>query len=475
MKKLLSLAALGSLVTAVFFLAVQPVWAAGVEERIKALENELNDLKGEQMEFRKEATAAAKKMPKWSYRRGSGLKITAGDKSWQYGIHARAHNWLLFRDGEADSRGGDGEVFARRARLHQYFCTENCFYEFEFGLDMDGFGGDSGLSNSQRFKTTIHFERINPWLPAYWFGKDVSNSLIRRRSSRNDGQLDFDIITRSLFNTGSIGNGMGLGWRGLDLRSLGIPGNINWFTVTRGNVSAGDGVGRFSDKTDYTVSLGVRPFERTKSKWLKGIELSWGAFFCSQDHNAEEEPGECDRFRLRETDGPVRETLWEADHTGNEDGRGHLVATALRWRIGPYQLRTMGAWARMGRSEGNVHMRGWEINNQVAIWSPKGFLTGSSSKKNTILLSHTFNRADGYCNPPACDNDDQYDSNHLILNQVAAWWILARRTAAGVVWNHYDAKKVVDSEQVDLGCRDPGVSGRGCTWDNVMVVFRYEF
>jgi hypothetical protein len=288
--------ALGSLLTAVLFLAVQPALAGDVDERIQTLEQELSQLKAEQaqlrdeqMEFRKEATAAQAKLPTFSYRRGSGLRIRAADKSWQYTVHTRSHAWLLFRDGQARNRGGQGEVFARRMRLHHYFCVDNCFYEFEIGFDMDGFGQDSGLSNSQREQIQIHFERINPWLPAFWFGKDVQNDLIRRRSSRTDAQLDYDILTRSLWNTGSLGNGMGLGWEDLPLKSIGIPGQIGWFTVTRGNLSPSDGTGAFTDKTDYTISLGVEPFSETKSKWLKRLELSWGVALGAADPNADEQ------------------------------------------------------------------------------------------------------------------------------------------------------------------------------------------
>jgi hypothetical protein len=129
----------------------------------------------------------------------------------------------------------------------------------------------------------------------------------------------------------------------------------------------------------------------------------------------------------------------------------------------------------MNKAEGNVHMRGWEISHQIFLWSPKGFLTGSSSRNGTVMMGYTFNRADGYCKPPACDNDDEYQSNHLILNQLSLWYVLARRTAFGVVWNHYDAKKVVTDEQEDLDCRNTEVAGKGCDWNNVMLVFRFEF
>src|SRR3989304_407149 len=67
--------------------------AGETEDRIRKLEadqqanaEELARLKGEQMELKKEATAAAAKLPEFVYRPGRGLTITAADRSWSFGI-----------------------------------------------------------------------------------------------------------------------------------------------------------------------------------------------------------------------------------------------------------------------------------------------------------------------------------------------------------------------------------------------------
>ena len=57
MKKVFGLAALGTLLAAIFVLAAQPVRAENMDTRISALEQELARLKGEQTEMREEATA----------------------------------------------------------------------------------------------------------------------------------------------------------------------------------------------------------------------------------------------------------------------------------------------------------------------------------------------------------------------------------------------------------------------------------
>ncbi len=130
---------------------------------------------------------------------------------------------------------------------------------------------------------------------------------------------------------------------------------------------------------------------------------------------------------------------------------------------------------RINKARGGVHAKNFEISHQLFVWSPKGVLTGSSSKKGSILVGYTFNRADGYCNPVACDNKGQYNNNHIILNQLAAWVFFRSRISAGVIWNHYDAKNIETSEQAQLEIRDPGVAGKGGDWDNVILAFRWEF
>ena len=58
-----------------------PAGAQSVDDKIKALEQELGQLKSQQIELRKESTAAAAALPSFSYRPGNGVNIEAADKS----------------------------------------------------------------------------------------------------------------------------------------------------------------------------------------------------------------------------------------------------------------------------------------------------------------------------------------------------------------------------------------------------------
>jgi len=53
-----------------------------LDNRIKALKQELTTLEERQVELKKEATAAAAALPTFEYRPGNGLNIEAADKAW---------------------------------------------------------------------------------------------------------------------------------------------------------------------------------------------------------------------------------------------------------------------------------------------------------------------------------------------------------------------------------------------------------
>src|SRR3990167_4178030 len=161
MKKLLSITALGSLLAALV-LAAAPAWAQNVDSRIQSLENELTRLKSEQMELKKDATAAAAALPNFSYRPGNGVNIQAADKSWSLQLSHETHFQMPFNEGK--DRGGrtNGEVYGRRFRQEWTLCLNNCFYTWISRLDLDGFGTQTEL---QRGMFEVHFEQVNPWLP----------------------------------------------------------------------------------------------------------------------------------------------------------------------------------------------------------------------------------------------------------------------------------------------------------------------
>src|SRR5262245_4029793 len=163
--------ALGLLLTAMLLAAV-PAGAQNVDEKIKALEQELTSLKSQQMELKKEATAAAAALPTFSYRPGNGLNIEAADKSWGINFSIEAHLRMLFEAGQDQVGRTNGEIVLWSWRPYFFYCIDNCLYEIEMGFDMDGFGGGNAKDSTGNFPGAIlhrgivhfHLENLNPFL-----------------------------------------------------------------------------------------------------------------------------------------------------------------------------------------------------------------------------------------------------------------------------------------------------------------------
>src|SRR5580765_964297 len=170
-------------VLTVVLVAAGTVRAQSVDDKIKSLEQELSQLKDQQVEMKKEATAAAAALPTFSYRPGNGLNIEAADKSWGFRATIETHWRMYFTKGQDQYERTNGEIEARRFRPAFFYCIDNCLWEIEMAFDKDGFGGDSLF---QRAAVHFHAEDLNPWLPTIDFGNDVSTSAggtIRQGSS----------------------------------------------------------------------------------------------------------------------------------------------------------------------------------------------------------------------------------------------------------------------------------------------------
>ena len=166
-KTLFGFAGMGFLLGALIF-AVAPVRAQSVDDKIQNLEQELSQLKSQQIEMKKDAAAAAAALPSFSYRPGSGVTIAAADKSWSlnfsYEFHVHMYNHI---DGAAHAGLSTGDLFFRRNRPYITYCWADCFYELLFGLDMD----TTDIADEQNTVLSFHLEQMNPYQAP---GADVS-------------------------------------------------------------------------------------------------------------------------------------------------------------------------------------------------------------------------------------------------------------------------------------------------------------
>lgn len=516
--------------------AVWPVQAQGdIEEQIKALEAEVQKieplkdqierLRFQQLEIKKEATAAAAEMPTFQYRPGRGLTIAAANKSWSFNtsylvninMYNHPNGKPVVTDGTIQSnattrprRAGtgmtSGELFGRRNRLYFNYCWDDCFYELSSAFDMDT-GDVTGIQN-QEFN--IHFEQLNPYFPELRMGMEVGGSNGYWRSSSSDATMELGLLQSSgvVSSTGRH-RGLGLVWNRVPVGS----GDVTFEThYIAGDIGVGDNSISDSDKMGVMGIFGVRPFSNMKSKWLEGLDVgfAWqirsldgragtvesrarsevcfvgtGNNNCTDPHRhdiADEANDESDRFRIRSQDRRGRVTIFDADDIGS--GLGTWITPGMRWNIGPYQFRAnRGFQSFAGRDDAfrGVGGKSFEIANQIFLWSPKGFLTGSTSTAGSLQLGATFERADAWCGVRgACLADASRVS--FRNREVALFYFIRERLRVGTWWSWYESTNTPIRTQMAVGCKKNEAEalagkagGRRCDWHSINLTLQVQF
>ena len=500
---------------AAFLLTAGSVRAQSVDDKIKSLEQELTQLKEQQIELKKEATAAAAAMPSFEYRPGNGLNIEAADKAWGIRFALESHFRMLFESGRDQVGRTNGEIMGRRFRPGIIYCINNCLWEIEMTLDLDGFGTGNAKNSTattvggilQRGAVQFHAENLHPWLPTVQFGMEVQNaaggSLARQGSGSVGAQAEYDLHTRNNgFNTGRAGQGIVLNWDDRSLSSIGIPGRIGKFQLGMSAIAEGDdGLSSFTDRKDFNTYLSIQPMSQVKNKWLSGLTFEYGAWFCNVDNRANENG--CGRYRIQDHGDGARQTLFDTGSDSIGDGLHTAMGPGIVYNVGPYTLRGMGSFQQSedrGEGRGKKRSHSFLIGHDLFLWSPKGFLTGSSTTTNSILIGTHFERVDMSlgcngstgipCSVPAGGVQstrllNQFHRIRVLLREWDLWYFIAPRMSVGasVLW--YDSSNlrngrnqaahnlnVCSTGDINNGnCR----SGIGGDWVDVMLNWRYSF
>ena len=513
-----------ALLSAVLF-AAAPAFAQSVDDKIKSLEQELTQLKDQQVEMKKEATAAAAALPSFEYRPGNGLNIEAADKSWGLRFTIETHFRYEFESGRDQIGRTQGELMGRRFRPGVLYCVNNCLWEIEATLDLDGFGtgnGKNSLNNAtssilQRGAVNFHAENLHPWLPTAQFGMEVQNagggSLARQGSGNVGAQAEYDLLTRNNgFNTGRAGQGLVLNWDDRALDSIGIPGRIGKFQVGMSSVAEGDdGLSSFKDGgKNWNTYLSIQPMSQIKNKWLSGLTFEYGAWFCNVDKRANENG--CSRVRIQDHGDGARQTLFDTGAGSIGKGLSVAMGPGVVYNVGPYTMRVMGSWITsedkectgtgLGAGISGANCRGKKrahdflIGHDLYVWSPKGFLTGSATTSNSILLGTHFERTDVSCGDRirSCNNGTgasninggQFHRDRIMLREWDIWYVIAPRMNVGVNVLWYDASNLrndLNQAGQNLGvCHRIGNTattncrtGAGGDWVDVFLNWRYTF
>jgi len=332
---------------------------------------------------------------------------------------------------------------------------------------------------------------LNPYLPTVDIGGDVSTrfSLSRQGSSSVGTQMEYDLLTRFFIDDGSAGWGYVFNWDDRSLSGIGIPGKIGRVQFAMATVRAGDdNLSSFTDRKDFNLYANISPFSELKNKWLQGFMFEMGSWFCNIDQRQTAVNG-CSRLQIQDNGNAARQTLF--DTGANSVGKGllTLLSPGITWEIGPYRLRTMGAF--MQAADGNFTvsqpaLRGKKrahdflIGHDLFLWSPKGWLTGSANIPGSVLAGTHFERTDVSCDTPRCSaiNGGQFHRGFYVVREWDLWYFIAPRMNIGGSLLWYNASNLTTTVQQNLGCSprgSPGRVGAGCQWIDGNLNWRYQF
>jgi hypothetical protein len=464
------------------------------------------------------------------YQPGNGVRLKGPDDFWSVRFSLETRLDIPFEAGRKLAGRITGEPFDRRIRPFLNACIFHCLFEQELEADVDEFRTDERhparlfVMTLQRSVSYLHFDNFHFLLPAFYFGIGYTLEInpYRRGDFTASAQLEYDLLSRNNgFDEGRYVNAFGLRWRDIPLQSVGVPGTAS-LDVARGRVGiAGVGIAGSRDIRDIfednlddlnnwddTSVVGqIRPFERLENKWLKGFGFSMGAWFCETErHLAHRMPAPCERLTAFDHGPGGRQELFSSIKVGR--GLAYFLTPGASWRIGPYELRASGGFQRFGENNdsatGLTRGRNFLIGNELFLWSPKGFLTGSADEAGSLLFGMHFERTDLDCNvgggrnfggagcgvpltqsfgspPVTVAGAAGFNRNTILLREWDLWYFITTRMSVGVSWLWYRATNLPLAAQFNLGLKSKSSllanpnQGKGGDWLDVNLAWRWRF
>jgi hypothetical protein len=286
---------------------------------------------------------------------------------------------------------------------------------------------------------------------------------------------------------------IGFGWRNVALGSgdvfLAFEYAGNPFSSAGNNAVLGGGASAVpsgsienSDNDDahtFFMKTGMRPFSASKNKWLQKTRFGFG---WSVNSPSLSWASTTRRLRLTSTDRVGRLDLMDIRNIGS--GMHHRFEYGLEWGVGPYVIRAVNGLssfedkARLGAgSHKGVHGQFWSIANELFLWSPKGFMTGSPNTPGSIVAGWNFARADASCGRPGCDLSGEFSRNFVSQRELDLWYWIRPGLSVGAWWNWWHAANVATGDQEGIGCKKGGseVAGKSCKWHTVNLGLRVDF
>ncbi len=517
--------AVTSLLTALIFLAGPPtVSAAGTEEQDRAMQEELQqlkdqgkamqeelrrlkeqgkameeelarvrgeqkELKGEQIELTKEATAAAAALPNFRYRPGAGLLIEDTKGAWGIRFFLQ-HQYIssFFLDENRPKNGAvQGAIEPRRLRPRFNYFWDNGFHEFDFWVDINNAGTTRGGPwNAFKANYAAHFEQISPFLPTLWVGANPSfwmNGADINRSSFTGGRSEFSLLSQGNgIVLGTQTRGAVLDWNAVPLGPavgrLHLGYSIFGADAFANLANSGNPSGELkNDKKAFSWGVGIQPFARIKNPWIQGLELSFGGKLQGIPN---------DRFSGYSIAAQqLRAQRIVLIATGPRDDFWEYYTPGLNWQIGPYTLRASGQFDNSHRDKdpsatvkvrgddgSTIRGRGWRIEHELFLWSPKGgLLTGSPTQAGSIMISPLFDRVDVRA-PNAMVGCGGCQGAYAINSGIGLWYFTGMPLNFGLIWDHWRVNKA----NADVALRiEKGETGKHVDFNTLSFMMRAQW
>jgi len=489
------------------FVTAAPVRAASTDERIKALAAELESLKAEQRKVQQEqalmkedALAAKAKLPSFRYRPGSGLRIRGANKDWAFRVGLQFDfRWQFYPAGDEEAASSfsptQGSLTIRRLRPHfWYYRGENLFWEGRLTLNV-GADRDVGLQTAY---LDAHFEKWNPYYPMVRMalrGGPSFFTIDANYGSMGGIVLERSVMTQGWLNTTSNSGTIGFNWRGVPLP--GAPGTFRLSLVyaqDAGGGSLSSSNTDTDDQKDFIMGLGVKPFSKSKNKWLKGMHVGLGTVL-----GVVGKKDEITNIRARVNQRGNRVDFWR------QSGRGfrQWIQPFYEHRVGIYRIRAMwvnqkfqrdytGGDSQDGDSHNMATSKSWYIRQGLMLWSPKGFLTGRPNRPKSLRIGFGFERLDidiGSVDHIASGrfgstsgglNASGQVAMNMILRQINLTYFVKRNFKfftqyEWYTWNKFNG--VNEDRRKALGCFETGDGDRStsCTYGAWETGFQYRF
>ena len=345
---------------------------------------------------------------------------------------------------------------------------------------------DGDITGSQKSLFRFNFNQLDPYFPALEISdkgnQDVSY-VNRSSSSSARVELTRDLLRDTGYDTEEHA-GIGVGWINTPVGT----GDFTLWTEMRVGAGYNANVNSDTDRKQWFLKAGTRPFTTTKNKWLQRLKFGIGWTSWSTD-NRSVAAGNNKRLRLGADERINRIAIMDTG-SGTPIGGGlnYALFPGLEWGVGPYLFRVEAARSFYdNKKNGPAVLAGndiegwaWSLQHELFVWSPKGFLTGTANTRHAVQFGFSFARADLDCGTGAdCTPGTSTSSKgHLLQRQVDVWYYIRPGLSVGGWMNFWSTPNMPTTLQRDVGCVKPVTAatvGKDCDWYSINLGLRANF